>query len=85
MADTCSRGCNRPVVALGYCVRCYQQNRRGVLGQVKHYTPDGEASEMTFRLPKADKDRVRTLAERLKCDAADLYRRAVKELLANLK
>lgn len=51
-------------MARGYCVRHYQQWRRGRLGKTKEIAAPGEHAEIVVSLPKAERDRLYAAAEK---------------------
>lgn len=70
--------------ARGLCPKCYQQDRRGRLGETKAIARPGEGDEIDFRIPRPEKERVERVAARLGLTTADLCRRAVRELLGKI-
>ena len=85
--DTCK--CGRPISsggAKGQCPRCYQRARRlaaGMTPRAHEIAAPGEGDEVTFRLPRAEKEGMAALASEVGLDCpSELYRRAVRLLLA---
>ena len=71
--------------AKGWCPRCYQRERRRALGVKVRSTPiaaPGEGDEVTFCLPRPEKERMVTLARKFRlASPSELYRQIVRAFL----
>jgi hypothetical protein len=67
------------------CSRHYRQERRGVLGRAKSYTPAGEASEYNVRLPIELRDALANEAALQGREMAEIARAAFRAYLAACK